>query len=81
MQQEDDTDQCDDDALLEQGMLERRDSGIDQGRAIVDRNNLDRLRQAARDLLEPFLDVVDDVEGVEAKSLQNDAAGDLSFSV
>jgi hypothetical protein len=78
VQQEYDADQGDDHAFLEQCMLERVDRRVDQVRAVVDRNDLDRFRQAASDLLEALLDVFDDVERVDAEALQDDAAGDLT---
>ena len=81
MQQEHDADQRDDDALLEQRVLERVDGRVDQVRAVVDRHDLDRLRQAARNLREALLDVLDDVERIDAEALQHDAAGDLAFAV
>src|ERR1700722_4849405 len=81
MQQEHDTDQRYDDALLEQRVLERGDGGVDQVGAVVDRDDLDRLRQAAGDLLEALLDVFDDVERVDAEALQHDAAGNLTLTV
>ena len=81
MQQEDDTDQGDDDALLEQRLLQRVDGRIDQIGAVVDRHDLDRLRQAACDVREALLDVLDDVEGVDAETLQHDATGDLALAV
>src|ERR1700676_2404944 len=81
MQQEDDADQRDDDALLEQRMLERADGGVDEIRPVVDRYDLDRFRQAAGDLPEPLLDIFDDVERVDAEALQHDAAGDLALTI
>ena len=81
VQQEHDADQRDDDAFLEQRVLERVDGGVDQVGAVVDRHDLDRLRQAGGDLLEALLDVLDDVERVDAEALQHDAAGDLAFAV
>ena len=58
MQQEDDAHQRHDDAFLEQRSLERVDRGIDQIRAVIDRDDLDRFRQAAGDLGKPLLDVL-----------------------
>ena len=81
VQQEHDADQRDDDAFLEQRVLERVDGRVDQVRAVVDRHDLDRFRQAAGDLLEALLDVLDDVERVDAEALQHDAARDLAFAV
>ena len=81
MQQEHDADQRDDDAFLEQRVLQRGDGGIDQVGAVVDRHDLDRFRQAAGDLREALLDVLDHVERVDAKALQHDAARDLALAV
>ncbi|MGY4504453.1 hypothetical protein ACVWYH_008410 [Bradyrhizobium sp. GM24.11] len=81
MQQEDDADERDDEAFLEQRMLERVDGRVDEMRPVVDRHDLDGFGQAGRDLLEPLLDVFDDVERVHAEALQHDAAGDLSLAV
>ena len=81
VQEEDDADQRDHDALLGQRMLERFDGGVNEVGAVVDRYDLDRLGHAARDLLEPFLDGFDHVERVDAEALQHDAAGDLALAV
>src|SRR6185437_7867524 len=81
MQQEYNADQCYDHALFEQRVLERIDRRVDQIGAIVDRNDLDRFRQAAGNLPESLLDVFDDVEGVGTEALQHDAAGNLSLAV
>ena len=54
---------------------------VDQVGAVVDRHDLDRLRQAAGDLGEALLDVVDDVERIRAEALQHDAARDLALAV
>ncbi len=81
MQQEHDADQRHDDTFLDQRMLERVDGGLDQGRAIVHRHDLDRFRQAAGDLPEPRLDVVDDIERIDPEALQDDAAGHLPLAV
>ena len=81
MQQEDDAYQRHDNALLEQRVLERVDRSQDQVRAVVDRDDLDRFRQAARDLGKPFLDVPDHVQRIDAEALQHDAAGDFAFAV
>src|SRR5205085_7643267 len=81
MQEEHDADQRNDDALLDQRVLEGIDGGIDQVRAVVDRHDLDGFRQAARDLLEALFDVLDHVERVDAEALQHDAAGDLALAI
>ncbi len=81
MQQEHDADQSDDNAFLDKRMLERVDGGVDQVGAVIDRNDLDGFREAAGDLLEPLLDVLDDVECVDAEALQHDAARDLPLAV
>ena len=81
VQQEHDAHQCDDDALLQQRVLERVDGGVDQVGAVVDRHDLDRFRQAARDLRKALLDVLNHVQRIDAKTLQHDAAGDLALAV
>ena len=81
VEQEHDADQRDHDALLEQRVLERVDGCVDQVRAVIDRHDLDRLRQAAGDFPKALLDVLDDVERVHAEALQHDAAGDLAFAI
>src|SRR6185437_9038745 len=81
MQQEDDADESDDDTLLKERVLERVNGGIDQLRAVIDGNDLDRLRQTGRDVLEALLDALDDVECIHADALKHDAAGDLSIAV
>jgi hypothetical protein len=81
VQQEHDTDQRDHDALLEQRVLERVDGGVDQVGTVVDWDDLERFRQAAGDLLEALLDVLDDVERICAEALQHDAAGDFALTV
>ena len=81
MQEEHDADQRNDDALLDQRVLEGIDGGIDQVRAVVDRHDLDGFRQARGDLLESLLHVLNDVERVDAEALQHDAAGDLALAI
>ena len=46
MQQEHDADQRDDDALLDQRLLQCRDGAIDEVRAVIDRNDRDAFGQA-----------------------------------
>ena len=81
VQQEDDADQRDDEALLDQRALERVDRAIDQVGAVVDRLDGHALRQARRDLGEALLDVLDDGERVLAEALQHDAGDDLALAV
>ena len=81
VQEEHDANECYDDTFLKQRMLERVDGGVDQVRAIVHRHDLHRFRQAGCDLLEALLDVLDDVERVDAETLQHDAAGDFALAV
>ena len=52
MQQEDDADRGDDQALLEQGVLERVDRAVDQLRAVIDRLDRHALGQARLQLVE-----------------------------
>ena len=69
MQQKHDADQRDDEALLEQRVLERVDRRVNQVGAVIDRHDLDGFRQAAGDLRGAFLHVFDDVERVERRSV------------
>ena len=62
-------------------VLERVDGGVDQVGAVIDRHDLDRFRQAGRDLRKALLDVLNDVQRIDAKTLQHDAAGDLALAV
>ena len=50
VQQKHDADQRDDGAFLDQRVLQRLDRGMDQLRAVIDRDDLGALRQARRDL-------------------------------
>ena len=81
MQQEDHADQRHDDALLGQRVLQRVDRRLDQMRAVVDRHDLGALRQAAGDVRQALLDVVDHVQGIGAEALQHDAARHLALAV
>ncbi len=81
MQQEHDADERNDDAFLQQRMLERGDGRIDQVGAVIDRNDLDRFRQAARDLLEALLHILDHIKRIDAEPLQHNAAGDFALAV
>ena len=68
-------------AFLEQRAAQVLDGGVDQGGAVIDRLNVHALRQAAGQLGNALLDVVDDIERVGAEALQDDAAGDLALAV
>ena len=60
----------------EQCVLQRVDGGVDQVGAVVDRNDLEQFWEAGGDLLKALLDVLYDVERVDAETLQHDAAGE-----
>src|SRR5262249_58634996 len=79
VQQKDHADQRDDNALLEERVFQCVDRAIDQARPVVYRQNLDTFREAAGDLSDLGLDVLDDREGVFAVAMQYDAADDLAF--
>ena len=81
MQQEDDADERDDQALLDQRALQRIDGAVDQSRAIINRLDADAFGQARRDLGEAPFDVVDDRERVLAEALKRDADDDLALAV
>src|SRR5262249_15751122 len=81
VQQEYDADERDNYTLLDQRVPQRVDGRIDQVRTVIDGHYVHRPRQAVRDLLEPLLDVLDDVERFHSEPLQHDAAGDLSLAV
>src|SRR3954454_17717882 len=81
MQQEDDTDERDNQALLDQGALERRDCAIDQVGSIVDGFDRHTLRQAWRDFGKPVLDVPDNGECILPEPLERDARNDLALSI
>src|SRR6266516_2502373 len=81
VQQEDDADQRYAHALLEKCPLQRLNGGIDEIRAVVDRYDLDRFRQATGDFLEALFHVLDHIERIDAEALQHDAARDLAFPI
>ena len=81
VQQEDDADERDDDALFRERPLQRLDRVVDQVRTVVDRDDLDAFWQRRRHVGKPRLHVVDDVERILSEALQGDAAGDLAFPV
>ncbi len=81
MQEEHDANQCDDGAFFHESAAQRFDGSMDERRAVVDRHNVHALGQAAGELANAPLDVVDDIERVGAEALQHDAAGDLAIAV
>ena len=81
VKQEHDADERDDDALLEECMLQGLDRGFDETRAVVDRHDLRSSGQARDEVRHPLLDVVDHVERVRSEALQRDAASDLALAV
>ena len=81
MQQEDDADERDNQALLDQRALQRVDGAVDESRTVVDRLDADAFGQARRDLGDTPFDVVDDRERVLAGALKGDAADNLALPV
>lgn len=68
--------------VKDKGWLEKEskclDGRVNEGRAVIDRHDVHAFGQAARDLADALLDVVDDIERVGAEALQHDAAGETS---
>ena len=81
MQQEQQDHEGDDDALLDQGVLQGRDGAVDQGRAVVGRHDLDARGQAGAQGLETGFDPLDDVEDVGVVAGDDDRADDLALAV
>src|SRR5882757_9142362 len=81
MQQKHDADERDDDALLRERSLQRHDRVVDEVRSVIDRNDLDALRQGRRHIGEARLHIVDNVKGVLTETLQRNAARDLTLPV
>ena len=81
MQQKHYADNGDDDAFLDQRVLERLDGAVDQVGTVIHRIEGDALRQAWRDFGEPLLDVLDDGQRILAEALQHDAGHDFAFAV
>ncbi len=81
MQQEDDADERDNQALLDQRALQRVDGAVDESRTIVDRLDAHAFGQARRDLGDTPFHVVDDRERVLAGALKGDAADNLALAV
>src|SRR2546423_1838749 len=54
---------------------------MDQGGAIIDRLDGHPLGQTACELRDALLDIVDDIERVDAEALQDDAACHLAFAI
>src|SRR5882762_6571610 len=81
MQQEHDADERDDDALLRERALERLDRVVDEVRSVIDRDDLDALRQGRRHIGEARLHIVDNVKRILTETLQRNAARDLALPV
>ena len=79
--QEDDADERDDGALLQERAFQSVDGGVDEVRAVVDRNDVGAGGQARGQLRHALLHVIDHVERIEPETLQRDAACDLSLTV
>ncbi len=67
----------DQDDLFDQRMSKCIDSGLDQLRTVVERNDVNTGRQARLDLLDLLLYAVDDVFGILARSCHDDATDRL----
>ncbi len=82
MQQEHKADQCNDQAFLDQRMLEGVDGAVDQVGAVIDRFDTDALAAgSARVSARRSLTLLNDRERILAEALQRDAGDDLALSV
>jgi hypothetical protein len=81
MQQKDDADERDDDALFGQCVLQRLDRAMNEIGAVIDRLDADPLRQGRGDLGEFLLDAVDHMQRVLAVALQRNAAHHFALAV
>ena len=81
MQKKQETDERDDQAFFQERVPQIFDRGADQRRAIVNRLNIHAFRQAAGQLGQAVLDVVDDLKRVGAEALQHDAARHFAVAV
>src|SRR5260370_22154094 len=81
MEKEDDGDERDDDALLRERPLQRLDRAVDQVRTVIDRYDLHIFWQGRRHFRQTRLHIVNDIKRVLAKTLQDDATGDLAFAI
>ena len=70
-----------DDHLFDERVPERAHRFFDERGAVVRGDDLHSFRQAPFDLLQPFLDRVDDVERVLAVAHDHDAARRFAFAV
>ena len=81
MQQEDDADQRDDDALFDQRTPQRIDRRVNQLRPVIDRHDRHALGQPGLQLIELFFDVADRRQSIDAIPLQRDPADNLTGAV
>src|SRR3990172_618339 len=81
MKEEDDDHQADDQALLDQLLLEGGDGPMDQVRSVVGSDDLDPLGERRRDLLDLVLDPLDDLQAVFTVPDHDDAAGHIALAV
>ncbi len=82
MQEEDDNHQGDHDPFLDQACLQSVYGAVDQAASVVDRFDLDPLRDRRRLHLRDFgFDPLDDIEGVFAVAHDNDAAHGLADAI
>ena len=75
--QENDMRECDQDDLFDQRMTECIDRGLDQLRAVIERNDVNTGRQTWFDLLDFLFYAVDDFFRVLARSCHDDTANRL----
>src|SRR5258707_1398733 len=81
VQQEHDADERNDDAFLGERSLQRLDRIVNEIGTIVDRDDLDPLRQRRGHVGQTSLHIVDHIQRVLPEALQRDPAGDLPLSV
>ena len=74
MKKENKTDQTDDDELFQQFLLQGVDGTKNELGAVIDRYDFDPFRQRTLDLLNLFLDPLDDRQGVLPEADDDDAA-------
>ncbi len=81
VEQEEEAHQADDDALLDQGLLQRVDGTMDELRPVVGRDNLYPFGERGLDFGEALLDAVDDVQRVFTIAHDDDATNYLALAV
>ena len=81
VKEENKTDQTDDDELFQQFLLQGVDGPKNELGAVIDRYDFDPFRQRTFDLLNLFLDPLDDRQGVLPEADDDDAAHHFSLTV